>query len=235
MAYQLDLCGLDADAADAFLPFYEKHRKDEGAALTLALMESRAGRYASGASLVERAFGATHKRYGAPPVLLAPLYPSPDLGLIGPLAARNKVDPALVLAVIRQESFFASDAFSAAGAQGLMQLMPDTAERLSDGPGSMPDLMDPEVNLDLGVKYLGQLAGRFAVPAAVAAYNAGEDAVARWVPAFGASDDETFVAMVPYAETRAYAAQVLWNQHVYQRLLNPEGPETTKGGPPARP
>ena len=107
-----------------------------------------------------------------------------------------------------------------------MQIMPETARALSGGdpPGS---LLDPDQNLALGARYLAQLTSRFPLAAAVAAYNAGEEVVGRWTSAFGATEPEEFVGMIPYQETREYAAQVLWNLHVYRGILG-EGDEGMK-------
>ncbi|MEP0773865.1 MAG: lytic transglycosylase domain-containing protein [Acidobacteriota bacterium] len=99
------------------------------------------------------------------------------------VAARYGIDPALLAAVIRVESGFRDDAVSPKGAQGLMQVMPDTAALLG-----FPDVTDPHVNLEAGSRYLAALLDQFGgdVELALAAYNAGPGAVRRWgtVPPF---------------------------------------------------
>lgn len=225
LARSLDVAGLEGEAAEAFQPFFARHRRDPSAGLTLALMLARSGRYAAAHGALTRALGTVLDSFDVAPALLEVVYPTPDLALVKAACRRESVDPALALAVIRQESFFDEAAFSPAGAQGLMQIMPDTAQRLSPGGGNgagggPPDLLDPSVNLDLGVKYLGQLASRFpTAAAAVASYNAGEDIVGRWTSAFGTRDEAEFVGMIPYQETRQYTAQVLWNLREYRRVL----------------
>jgi soluble lytic murein transglycosylase-like protein len=109
-------------------------------------------------------------------------------------ARRHGVDPALVLAVIGVESAFAPQAVSPKGAQGLMQLMPGTAEALG-----VADAFDPAQNLDGGVRHLRALVGRYRgdLKKALAAYNAGEGAVAR------------HGGVPPYRETRDYVRRVL--------------------------
>jgi soluble lytic murein transglycosylase-like protein len=108
-------------------------------------------------------------------------------------AARHRVDPALVRAVIAAESGWKPDAVSRKGAQGLMQLVPGTAEQLG-----VSDTFDPAQNVDGGVKYLRILLERYNgdLDKALAAYNAGPSAVdrARGVP--------------NYPETRAYVQKV---------------------------
>lgn len=120
--------------------------------------------------------------------------------LIGEAARNARVDPALIEAVVRVESGFDSAARSPKGAQGLMQLMPATARRYGVG-----DPFDPAQNLLGGARYLRDLLDRFTtLPLALAAYNAGENAVERYGK-----------AIPPYAETEAYVPRVLGH---YQRL-----------------
>jgi soluble lytic murein transglycosylase len=109
------------------------------------------------------------------------------------------VSPALVKAVIAAESGFDPEAVSRKGAQGLMQLMPYTAERMG-----VDDALDPWQNIDGGTRYLSQMIERFPgeLNLALAAYNAGPEAVKkhRGVP--------------PYKETRTYVKRVL---HYYEK------------------
>ena len=115
-------------------------------------------------------------------------------------AQHFQVDPALVHAVIAAESGYDPEAVSSAGAVGLMQLMPDTARRYG-----ARDRRNPLQNIRAGVAYLKDLLHQFqALELALAAYNAGENAVARYgnrIP--------------PYRETQTYVRRVLAN---YRRL-----------------
>ena len=110
------------------------------------------------------------------------------------LAADYKLDPNLVLAVIEVESNFNPSALSPKNAQGLMQLIPATAERFG-----VRDVWDPEQNLRGGMAYLRWLLGQFKgdVQLALAAYNAGEGAVIR------------HGGVPPFPETRDYVAQIM--------------------------
>ncbi len=114
--------------------------------------------------------------------------------LINTIASEYGVDPALVKAIIRAESNFDQRAVSRKGAQGLMQLMPDTAFRYA-----VTDAFDPADNIRGGVQYLRYLQDLFPnqLHLTVAAYNAGENAVLR------------YNGIPPYAETRAYVSRVL--------------------------
>jgi soluble lytic murein transglycosylase-like protein len=119
-------------------------------------------------------------------------------------AAREGLDPALVLAVVDAESRQTADAVSPKGAVGLMQVLPETAAEIG-----FPDAADPARNLEAGCRYLAALLETFGgdVELALAAYNAGPGAVRRWgtVP--------------PYRETRTFIGRVA---AAYERLTGLE-------------
>lgn len=132
------------------------------------------------------------------------------------------VDPALVAAIIRQESSFNPSATSGPGARGLMQVMPSIGQAIAHGlryPYWNPDLLyEPDVNLELGINHLrSMLAGRDPIRA-LAAYNAGDGRVARWSRKPGASDPELFIERIPFVETRDYVRIVLRNRDLYRAL-----------------
>jgi hypothetical protein len=114
----------------------------------------------------------------APP--RAPLEGRPFAALIESVAHEHGIDPALVHAVVEAESNYRPGARSQAGARGLMQVMPATGRDV--GVASAALLFDPQANLEAGVKYLKWLLGRFNgdLTSALAAYNAGPAAVARY-------------------------------------------------------
>jgi soluble lytic murein transglycosylase-like protein len=131
----------------------------------------------------------------APPRLAKP-GPQAFQTLVGELSARHGVDPDLVHAVIQQESGYNPRAVSGAGAQGLMQLMPGTAQQLG-----VTNAMDPVQNVDGGVRYLKSQLERFNgnIPLALAAYNAGPGAV------------QKHGGVPPYKETQGYVRRILAN------------------------
>ncbi|MGI8507844.1 MAG: transglycosylase SLT domain-containing protein [Gemmatimonadaceae bacterium] len=152
--------------------------------------------------------------------------------LIYPVAVRDtiiaqahtaNIDPALVAAIIRQESSFNARATSAAGARGLMQLMPTVARPIAASAGIRPwsasMLYDPGINVTLGVRHLAPLVrSQPALPRVLAAYNAGASRVSRWARKRGADDQEMFTERIPFAETRDYVKVVLRNRGFYRVL-----------------
>lgn len=132
------------------------------------------------------------------------------------------VDPLLVLALMRQESLFDPEARSGADARGLMQLLPATAERTARANGrSSPQgkLYDPAVNITLGVAYLQQLLRAYNGDPlkALAAYNGGEAAVAKWEQRFGSLPADELVESITYRETRDYVKRVMGNYRRYRQ------------------
>ena len=138
--------------------------------------------------------------------------------------AGTELDPYLAAAIIREESHYNVRAVSPVGALGLMQLMPATAERVARRLGVSLDnrdaLLSRETNIMLGVTYLEQLLKRFEGKPmyAVAAYNAGPNAVSAWIQEHGAKEPDEFVESIPYRETRLYVKRVLRSYRQYQRL-----------------
>ena len=171
----------------------------------------------------DRAY-ATIKRTGYKSAL-AYLFPTPHPELVAQTSALNSVPNAFVYGVIRQESGFIPDVKSPAGAVGLMQLMPTTARDMGKKLGvSAPawKLIDSELNIRLGIKYLNFVLQRFDDNAvlAAAAYNAGPHRVRQWL-----GDDtlpaDIWVETIPFDETRDYVRGVLFNTTVSEwRLQN---------------
>jgi soluble lytic murein transglycosylase len=139
-------------------------------------------------------------------------------------------DAASVLGVARQESEFIWHAASGAGAKGLMQVLPSTAQYAARRAGVGYDygrlISDPAYNLQLGSAYLGELIDDEggSVEMALAAYNAGAGRVAQWVQAFGdprtaAVDPVDWIERIPFDETRDYVERVAENIAVYRARL----------------
>ena len=150
--------------------------------------------------------------------LLNIVFPMPFEATIKKEATSAHVDPFLVAALIRQESTFDPDAVSGAGAVGLMQVMPATARAI----GKSTSLRDPATNIHLGVAHLKGLIANYHGVAAylLAAYNAGQTPVSRWLELPGAADPLLFAERIPYAETRYYVQIVQRNAHMYRLLYS---------------
>jgi soluble lytic murein transglycosylase len=133
--------------------------------------------------------------------------------------ARNyQLDPALLAAVIYQESKFKADARSTSGAIGLMQLLPATAQGIAVHTGGTrfrtSDLYDPEINVRYGAWYLRHLLEKYGDErTALAAYNAGQDNVDRWRADGGG---------IRFRETRAYVSRVEELKRIYRRAYGSE-------------
>jgi soluble lytic murein transglycosylase len=149
-------------------------------------------------------------------------YPLPYETIVRAHADNYGLDPSLLAAVIYTESKFDPNARSAAGAVGLMQLLPSTAQGIADhtgGGGYTPqDLYDPEINIRYGAWYLAHMRRKYrehpqAIDLALAAYNAGQGNVDRWVDATPAGEP----VRIPFRETRDYLERVHGIQALYRR------------------
>jgi len=148
------------------------------------------------------------------------------------------IDPSLVLAIARAESRFHKDATSAAGARGLMQVMPNVAEHLG-GRGAAGRLGDPAYNMMLGERVLSELLGTYNgnLVDLCAAYNAGPGKVSNWMAAREGKGDDAllFIESMKAPETRAYVKRVLTYHWMYRRRLGLDAPtlnETASGAWP---
>lgn len=151
------------------------------------------------------------------------IYPVVHGDVLAAESREHGLDPALVAALIRQESSFLATARSPAGARGLMQVMPAVGRSVARGLGITPWndalLYQPDVNLRLGTAHLAALVSQYdALPHVLAAYNAGGSRVTRWRRKRGTADPELFVERIPYAETRDYVRIVTRNRALYDEL-----------------
>jgi soluble lytic murein transglycosylase len=152
------------------------------------------------------------------------LYPQAYWKLVQSQARLNKLDPYLVMGLIRQESAFSPRALSGADARGLMQLLPETAahsSRPSRTRNAKRRLFDPNYNVRVGCAYLAGLLKEFSSQPelAMAAYNAGDFRVKNWTSKYAFSDPNVFVESIPFLATRVYVEQVLRDAEIYRQLL----------------
>jgi soluble lytic murein transglycosylase len=159
--------------------------------------------------------------------LLKAVYPLVYEPVLRDRADAEKLDPALVAALVRRESQFDRDVVSGAGATGLMQVMPATGSEVARRAGmtdfSIGQLVVPEVNLILGTRYLRELLERRAgaVVPALMSYNAGPHRYTAWrrFPEFSAST-ELMIDRIPFTETRRYVKAILAYRYIYSRLYD---------------
>ena len=136
-------------------------------------------------------------------------------------AADKDLDAALIAAVIYEESRF-RDQTSHAGARGLMQITPETADAIAKHSGGtrfqQEDLSDPQINISYGAYYLHLLIDRYGgnETLAIAAYNAGMGNVDRWVSEAGGPDEFNHAEDIPFPETRAYVSNVMDRRSEYR-------------------
>lgn len=151
------------------------------------------------------------------------LYPQPYDAEVLSAAKLTGLSPQLIYSVMRQESLYRRDAYSSAGARGLLQMLPETARRTArkwNKPRPSPDdLFNPVINVPLGAANLRGLVDRFGgqTMVALAGYNAGPNAAARWMPP-ASLDPDIWVENIPYNETRNYVQRILWHNLVFSWL-----------------
>jgi peptidoglycan lytic transglycosylase len=194
---------------------------------TLAWIETRRGRLRAAINVMK----AAHPEYLSeagdelPDNVWKVLYPIQYFDDLRDEAVRQGLDPALVAALVCQESTFDAGAVSRAGARGLMQVMPHTGRTLARSLGvrfSAHKLHDPATSLEFGTHYLRGLMDRFGgrVERVLAAYNAGPERVEAWTAAKPDMSAEEFIESIPFTETRLYVMIVLSSREQYRRLYD---------------
>jgi soluble lytic murein transglycosylase len=153
------------------------------------------------------------------------VYPFGWRSEVSEAAERAGLDPFFVAAVVREESSYYPRALSRAGARGLMQLMPATAQPIAENRGLAfrnGSLLDePGANLQLGTSFLAGLVREFGDPrVALAAYNAGPRRAREWWKQRKGDDVEAWVEQIPYDETRQYIKKVMFSWQEYRRVYS---------------
>jgi soluble lytic murein transglycosylase len=134
---------------------------------------------------------------------------------------RNQLEPSLIFAIARRESSFMSDAYSSAGAYGLMQMLPSTAKFIAKKKVHRSKLFDSDTNVQYGTDYLKYLLknvkGNEVI--AAAAYNAGITRVRRWLKTEQPMPADIWIETIPFKETREYVKSVMAYRQIYSELL----------------
>jgi len=216
-AFSLERVGRTEEAVSAYLAIPDGVNSYYGALSTKRLLAIK--------SAARREAVTTRiNRVNADIAASATEYPAPYREAIVRSATARRVDPRLVLAIMRQESGFRPRAKSQAAARGLLQLTIDTATKYAPGVGlnnlQDTELYRPETNILVGSEYLSALMRLFPEqPEAVAAsYNGGEDNVARWLKRAGQKDAGVFASEVGFSETKDYIFKVMSNYRAYRQL-----------------
>lgn len=152
------------------------------------------------------------------------LYPAKYIDQVKEHALSYGIDPYLIMSIIKAESNFDQDAVSNKNATGLMQIIEPTARWIAKRMGlsnfQYEEVKDPDLNIKMGCYYMHYLLTLYNgnVKNALAAYNAGEGTVNRWLSDPECSKDGKTLSFVPYPETRRYVTKVTNNQRIYELL-----------------
>jgi soluble lytic murein transglycosylase len=216
-AYCLEQAGRTQEAINAYLILTDRADSYHGWLATERLLAIKeAAKRPEVAARVTRASAEISRN--------ASQYPAPYRELIVREAVKRRIDPRLLLAIMRQESGFRERAKSPAAARGLLQLVVDTASKYARRAGinnlQDDDLYRPAVSILIGSEYLSELTRLFPeLPEAViASYNGGEDNVARWLKRSGHRDGGLLASEVGFTETKGYVFKVMANYRAYKQL-----------------
>lgn len=193
-------------------PFLESWIKFKNGIVTNSIVTARNAMQ----TLIKRP-GAIDSRWK----LIYPLYYQSQINVN---ATKNKLDPLIVISLMKEESHFNPYATSSSNAQGLMQVLPCTASDISRwkglGSNCSIKLFDPDENIKVGTAYLGYTRDIFDgdMMYAVAAYNAGPAAVQTWIKRTSYPDRDRFVENIAYKQTRDYVKKVFGSYWNYKRL-----------------
>ncbi|MBC7457795.1 MAG: lytic transglycosylase domain-containing protein [Bdellovibrionaceae bacterium] len=155
--------------------------------------------------------------------LLKSIYPEAYKEDILQFAKQRKIDPFIILSIMKAETQYKSDAISPVGAVGLMQFMPYTLEKLTalvEKEVKTTELFDPKKSIEMGAAYLKKLLIEMKDqnPLTAAAYNGGPHRVKAWVKRLGHVDYDVFIEHIPFAETRTYVKRVLTFKSTYDKI-----------------
>lgn len=207
----------------------------------LAMLNSEVGNYSNSfvilSELIARGYDGVYSSLG-----LWLIFPVVNYDFIQRYSYLQKLDPVLVLSLVKQESAFDAAAVSPSGALGLMQLMPTTAIEVEPNI-KRADITLVETNIRLGTKYLKKMLDRYNgnIALALASYNAGPVAIDRWVREKKAQNGlAEFIESIPYKETREYVGSIIRNYFWYSKKINGEAPKNLQYfwnvyGPPMPP
>ncbi|MBC7930134.1 MAG: transglycosylase SLT domain-containing protein [Rubrivivax sp.] len=215
-AFSLEMAGRKDEAVKAYQGIGDGAGAYFGWLATMRLHKLGAAAKASAVARENRVAAEVRRAAGE--------FPAPFRETVVRASNGQKIDPRLVLAIMRQESGFNPRAKSGAGARGLLQMTPDMAAKLAPSVKLSnvreEDLYKPDINILVGSAYLSELNRMFPdLPEALAAsYNGGEDNVARWVVRAVHKDPGIFTSEVGFTESKDYVNKVMANYRAYKIL-----------------
>jgi soluble lytic murein transglycosylase len=223
---ELQKMGLVRDAALEMKRVAALHPDNLGLQFLLADAYVEGGEPFAATGILQRRFRdfVRHGGVNIPHRFWEILYPLKYWETYRAAAAKQNVDPYVLVAITRQESGFEPSTVSNAGAVGLMQIMPAEAAAIATKGGLTPPpreaLFDPTTNIEVGAAEFAQklAAMQNNQILAIAAYNAGEDAVGRWLALTPIDDPDLFIEAIPYADTRLYVKTVTRSRFEYRRI-----------------
>ncbi len=156
--------------------------------------------------------------------ILKIIYPQKYSQYVEKYSKEYNIDKELIYAMIKAESNFDESAISNKDAMGLMQLLESTAYELAENLKieiTKEDLLKPEININLGTKYISVLLRKYGnIELAVASYNAGIGNVDGWIDDNTIKADGTDIENIPYKETNNYVRKILRDYKIYKQLYN---------------
>lgn len=228
-AMALARAGLIEDAAWYLRRLLNRSKGNRGLAFLTARASAQANEHSSVTKILVNHFSTFMQRpaRNLPEDFWKLVYPRPFWEQVNTAAVNNNIDPNVLYALMRQESRFDPAARSAVGAIGLFQIMPYTANAFAKNIGidtviNETSLMLPSINTAIAAKLTSDLSLMFDQDFApiAASYNAGEDRVKLWWDSASNADEDFFVDLIPYSETRRFVREVLTNYAAYQRIYS---------------
>lgn len=204
-------------------------RRTRGLRLYLTRLYFASHSYTRSMNLVSEAIEQQKFNWHDHPEQMLIYFPQPYLPIFGREAFRVNLEPELLLAVARQESAFQPKARSRADALGLMQIILPTAREVANAH-RLPttdieqQLLEPATNIKLGSLLLRRLLNHYRnnLPAVLAAYNAGEEAVDIWLQRRAHPDPRVWIELIPFGETKNYVMRAYRNYFIYRFLSRDE-------------
>ena len=160
------------------------------------------------------------KYFGIDKIILKRLYPMEYSEYVEDASKKYNIEENLIYAIIKNESNFENTSSSHKGAQGLMQLMEETAIDSANKIGiSNIDLTDPKTNIEIGTYFYAYLFDKYKDEGlALAAYNAGAGNVDKWIDSGQLESDGSNIENIPYKETNMYVRKVLQTVKIYEYI-----------------